>query len=360
VPEIDPNELKAYSYLVFSKLEGAVTSAMVYLGHALGLYRALGAADGPVTTTELAASAGLHERWVREWAANQAAAKLIGWTDDGASGRYTMSAAAVAVLSDPDHPAFGMGMFARLPDTMAHMSLLLDSFRTGVGYDYDAHGPNGAAGIEESFAPWYRNFLVPVALPALDGVVDKLERGAVVADIGCGGGLAISLMAKRFPNSTFHGFDISKHALALAETKRAEMGLTNAWFHDVRVEPITASAPYDFITTFDCIHDMTHPTEMMATIRGALTSDGTWLLVDIKGRDTLAENLAKNPVAALMYGMSVMSCMSSGLSQPDGEGLGTLGLPASRAVAMATDAGFTQFRKVPIDHATNSFFEIRP
>lgn len=357
--QIDPNQLKAYSFLLFSKLDGAVTSAMVHLGHELGLYRCLATAATPMTSDELAREAGLHERWVREWAHNQVAAKLVAWADGDNGGRYWLSPEAAAVLADPNHPAFGMGMFARLPETMAHMRHLPDSFRSGIGYDYDSHGPNGAAGIEASFAPWYKNFLVPAALPALDGVVEKLEAGAVVADIGCGGGLAVALMAARFPNSTFHGFDISEHALARARARQDDLGLVNVSFLDPRHEPIPTAATYDLVTTFDCIHDMTHPHDMLVTIRRALKNDGTWLLVDIKGRETFAENVAKNPMAALMYGISVMSCMSSGMSEPGGEGLGTLGLPASKAEAMARDAGFGQFRKLPIDHSTNSFFEVK-
>ena len=115
---------------------------------------------------------------MREWAHNQAAAKLLSWSAD-ADGveRFSMTPEAVAVLSDPDHPAFGMGMFHRLPQTMQTLEPIAESFRTGIGLDYDAFGPEGAAGIERSFGPWYRNFLVPVALPALDGVVPRLEDG---------------------------------------------------------------------------------------------------------------------------------------------------------------------------------------
>src|SRR5262249_26535216 len=145
---------------------------------------------------------------------------------------------AVAVLADPASPAFGMGTFGRFPAFMDLLKGLPDSFRTGVGHDYDAQGPDGAGRVERSFEPWYRNFLVPLALPALDGVVDRLEQGATAADVGCGAGVAVSLMAKAFPASTFHGYDISQHALILAEERRAAEGLANARFHDVRKQPL--------------------------------------------------------------------------------------------------------------------------
>ncbi len=358
----DPDRLKAYSLLLFSKLEGAMTSAMVHLGDQLGLYRALAAAPtGGYTAPELADAAGLHERWVREWLHNQAAARLVQWEADGDGvERFSLAPEAVAVLANADHPAFGMGMFHRLPQTMGVLPRIAESFRTGLGLDYDAFGPEGAAGIERSFGPWYRNFLVPVALPALDGVVARLQAGARAIDIGCGAGLALLTMATAFPQSRFDGYDISEHALARAETARVARGIENAAFHDAHRELIPFDGTVDFVTTFDCIHDMTDPVGMMQTIRSAIAPDGVWLLVDIKGRDSFAENIEKNPMAPMMYGVSVVSCMSSALSEPGGAGLGTLGLPESLARTMTADAGFTRFRRLPIDHPVNVFYEVRP
>ena len=131
-------------------------------------------------------------------------------------------------------------------------------------------------------------------------------------------------------------------------------------FVDPRVEPISAGHQLGLVTTFDCIHDMTDPQGMMHVIRDAVADDGTWLLVDIKARDTFEENVAKNPMASLMYGISVLSCMSSALSEPDGAGLGTLGLSANKAREMAEQAGFTRFRKLDVEHSVNAFYEIRP
>jgi 2-polyprenyl-3-methyl-5-hydroxy-6-metoxy-1,4-benzoquinol methylase len=356
--DIDPDRLKLYSFQVFTKLEGAVTSGMIHLGDQLGLYRALKEAGEPITTAELAERTGLHERWVREWAYNQAAARLIEVDETGE--QFSLSPEAAAVLASPEHPAFGMGMFHRLPQTMATLTVMPESFRTGLGHDYDSHGPEGAVGIERSFEPWNRAFLLPTVLPALDGVVDKLAAGATVADVGCGAGSAVLLMARAYPESQFHGYDISRYALGRAEQKREEAGVTNAHFHDPRQEPLPSNHSVDLVTTFDCIHDMTDPQGMMHAIRQAITPDGTWLLVDIKAHDTFAENATKNPMASLMYGISVLSCMSSALSEPGGAGLGTLGLSMRKAEEMARQAGFTRFRKLDIDHSVNAFYEIRP
>jgi ubiquinone/menaquinone biosynthesis C-methylase UbiE len=199
-----------------------------------------------------------------------------------------------------------------------------------------------------------------MVIPALDGMKEKLSSGVRVADIGCGSGGAALLMGSTFPNSTIEGFDISRFALERAEERKAESGARNVSFFDPREHPIADDHSYDLICTFDCIHDMTQPTEMMKTIRQALKNDGTWLLVDIKAQETLELNVTKNPMASLLYGISVLSCMSSAMSEAGGEGLGTLGLSASRAESMARQAGFTRFKKLDVEHSVNAFYEVRP
>jgi 2-polyprenyl-3-methyl-5-hydroxy-6-metoxy-1,4-benzoquinol methylase len=363
---VDPDRVKLYSFNVFSQLSGAVTAGMIHLGDRLGLYSALATAGAPLTADELAARCGLDGRWVREWAYNQAAAKLIVADEPVDAGdvtggeRFSLSPEAVAVLASPDHEAFGMGMFHRFPQTMAALEAMPESFRTGLGHDYDSHGPEGAVGIERSFEPWNRHHLLSDVLPALDGIVESLTMGIDVADIGCGAGGAAMMIATAFPASTVAGYDISHHALDRAESRRAEAGIDNVRFVDPRDEPIPGDGRFGLVTTFDCIHDMTDPQGMINAIRAAVSDDGTWLLVDIKARDSFAENVAKNPMAPLMYGISVLSCMSSAMSTADGAGLGTLGLPASRARAMAEATGFTRFRQLDVDHAVNAFYEIRP
>jgi 2-polyprenyl-3-methyl-5-hydroxy-6-metoxy-1,4-benzoquinol methylase len=251
-------------------------------------------------------------------------------------------------------------MFHRLPQTMAALNKMPESFRTGIGHDYDSHGPEGAVGIERSFEPWTNANLIDTVIPAIDGIRDALANGVKVADIGCGAGSAILLMGKHFPKSSFVGYDISQYALDRAADKLNASGVKNVSFHDPRKQPLPTDNSVDFITTFDCIHDMTHPAEMMHAIRAALKPNGTWLLVDIKAHDTFALNAQKNPMAPLMYGISVLSCMSSAMSSPDGAGLGTLGLSAGNAESMAKSAGFSQFRRLDIDHSINAFYEIRP
>jgi len=359
--ELDPDALKMFSFGIFSKLEGAVTAGMIHLGDRLGLYEVMATSVDGDTSESLAAKAGLHERWVREWLHNQVAARIVTCADLSATPPvFHLSPEGVAVLATPNHPAYGMGMFHRLPQTMGALNAMPETFRTGVGHDYDSHGPEGAVGIERSFEPWNQNFLIPMVIPALEGIQEKLTVGARVADIGCGSGGAALLMGSTFPKSIIEGFDISKFALERAEERKVDAKISNVSFFDPRDKPIADDNSYDLICTFDCIHDMTHPTEMMKTIRKALKDDGTWLLVDIKAHDSLELNVSKNPMASLLYGISVLSCMSSAMSEDGGEGLGTLGLSAVRAEAMARDAGFTQFKKLDVDHSVNAFYEVRP
>lgn len=358
---IDPDALKMFSFAVFSKLEGAVTAGMIHLGDRLGLYQSMASRPEGDTSSSLASHLNLHERWVREWLHNQVAARIVSCKDISANDPiFFLTPEAICVLATPSHPAYGMGMFHRLPQTMNALNDMPESFRTGLGHDYDSHGPEGAVGIEKSFEPWNQNFLIPYVVPALSGVQEKLENGARVADIGCGAGGLSLLLGRTFPNSSFIGYDISQHALDRANDRLSSEGLNNVRFTDPRRESITDGEKFDLICTFDCIHDMTHPTEMMRTIRQSLKDDGTWLLVDIKAHDSLELNVTKNPMASLLYGVSVLSCMSSAMSSPDGEGLGTLGLSAAKAETMATDAGFSSFSLLPIDHSVNAFYEVRP
>jgi 2-polyprenyl-3-methyl-5-hydroxy-6-metoxy-1,4-benzoquinol methylase len=264
------------------------------------------------------------------------------------------------VLADERHPAFGCGLFSSLPDTIGVLERMPEAFRSGLGLDYDAFGPDGARGVERGFAPWYRALLVPLALPRIEGLVPALEAGAEVADVGCGGGVALIEMAKAFPRSRFHGFDISKHALERAEANRAEAGVGNVSFHDPRREPMANDGRYAFVTTFDCLHDMTDPADVMRRIRAGIGPDGVWLIADIKAKDGYEANVEQNPMAALMFGTSVLTCMSSALSEPGGLGLGTLGLHEGLARRMTREAGFERFESLDLGHPVNAFYVVRP
>ena len=252
---LDPDALKMMSFNVFSKLEGAVTAGMIHLGDTLGLYDELARRTEPVGVSDLASALGLHERWVREWASNQVAARIVSCSDIGdTSMPLYLTAEAKCVLATPAHPAFGMGMFHRLPQTMGALNEMPQSFTTGIGHDYDSHGPEGAVGIERSFEPWNQNFLVPTVIPALEGVKEALEKGTRVADIGCGAGGAAILLATTFPSSTVEGYDISQHALERARQRKAEAGVANVEFHDPREHGIADDGSYGLVCKIGRAH----------------------------------------------------------------------------------------------------------
>ena len=207
--------------------------------------------------------------------------------------------------------------------------------------------------------PWTRRELVPNIIPALDGVVGKLESGAVAADVGCGGGVALIAMAEAFPDSEFHGYDPSQHAIDRCHEKVEVLGLDNVRLFVAGGESLPRAPTYDFLITFDCIHDMTRPADVISSIHGAMKPEGTWLIKDIRSQPDFKENM-KNPLLAMFYGFSVSACMSSALSEPDGAGLGTLGFNPEVAERMTREAGFNRFRMHDFEDPSNLYYEVRP
>ena len=353
---IDPDKLRDMARTVFGAYGGAVTAAMIHLGDRLGLYRALADA-GEVSSEDLARRTGLSERWLREWLYQQGAAGILSHAGDE---RFSLSPEGAAVLADESHPAFGAGFFSHFPQTMAIAERLPEAFETGLGLPYDAFGAEGAVGIERGFAPWFRSLLVPVALPRIPGLVGRLTGGSEVADVGCGTGIAMIEMARAFPASSFHGYELSGHAIERGRANAAEAGAANVHFHHVDEEPLPSDERYAFVTTFDCLHDMTDPAATIAAVRSAIAPDGQWLIADIKCHASYEENVAENPMAAMMYGTSVLTCMSSALSHPGGAGLGTLGLHPGLLREMLGEAGFAGFEPIDFGHPINAFYLVTP
>lgn len=341
---------------VWSYKQGEVVSLMIHLGDRLGLYRAMDGA-GRMRAADLAARTGLHERWLLEWLRSQGAAGLLE-TDDGEVFELTPEAA--AVLAD-EHGSlfFAAGAFrggVAPPDVVDRLA---DAFRTGVGLTYDDLGPSAAHGVERMLAPWSRLALVPRVLPALDGLVPRLEAGARVADVGCGSGVALLAMAEAFPESRFEGYDPSQHAIQRARLNAADGGLSNVELHLAEARDLPAEPTFDFVLTLDCLHDMPRPVEAIQAIRRAIRDDGIWLIKEIRSGATWQAN-QRNPVLAMLYGTSVATCMSSALSEPGGAGLGTVGLPRQLAERWCREAGFGSFQVHDFDDPANLYYEVRP
>jgi SAM-dependent methyltransferase len=353
--ELNRDEVNAFSFNVWNYKQGEVVSLMIHLGDRLGLYKALDGA-GPVTAAELAAKTGLVERWLLEWLRGQTAAKLLRYH---APDRFELTPVGAAVLADENGSlAFAAGAFGE-PASPEVAGKLADAFKTGLGLSYQQLGSNAAHRTERMLGPWVRMALVPRILPALDGVQAKLTAGAIAADVGCGAGVALLEMAKAFPRSRFHGYDPSSHAIERARRNVSEHGLRNVELHVAGGESLPREPSFDLVITFDCIHDMTHPEDVIRAIRRSLAPDGTWLIKDIRSRPRFEENL-RNPMLAMFYGFSVSACMSSALSEPGGAGLGTLGFNPEVAQRMTAEAGFTRFVTHDFDDPANLYYEVRP
>lgn len=354
--EIDRDKLQQFLGQVSGSLSAGINCAVTAVGDQLGLFKALHEMRA-ATSAELAAHTGLSERWLREWLRHQACLRQLDY--DHETDRFHLSPEAVAVLVDDSHPSYMMGGFHSVVATFPSVGNLAQSFHTGIGRSYDDHGEGCACGIERMSAYSNRVALFDKVLPLLDGGTSHLERGIKVADVGCGGGVATIAMAERYPNSSFIGYDTSNHALERARAKLGTLDLPNIRFVNPIDEPMPTSPTFDLVTTFDVVHDTTHPAQLIGAIHGALADDGRWLCADIRSFPDFGDNLAKNPIAGLMYGFSLMVCMSASLSTPDGAGLGTLGFNEVVARGMTSAAGFTRFRRLDYDVPMNNYYEIR-
>lgn len=351
----DPKEVKAFSLEVWKYKQGEVVSLMIHLGDKLGLYRTLAGA-GPVTAAELAGRTELQERWLLEWLRGQAAAGLLVYHEGD---RFELTEAGALVLAnEEDSLAFSAGAFSA-PMGPEISERLADAFRTGIGLSYEDLGPNAAHRTERMLGPWVRQALVPQIIPALDGVEKRLTEGAVAADVGCGAGVALLAMAEAYPNSEFHGYDPSSHAIDRAQAKVESLGLKNVTLHVAGGEALPPDGRFDFILTFDCLHDMTQPARVIKAIRQSIRPDGTWLIKDIRSQPRYEDNLG-HPLLAMLYGFSVSACMSSALSEPGGAGLGTLGFNPEVAERMTHEGGFEHFTLHDFEDPTNLYYEVRP
>lgn len=355
--QIDPARVKETSAKVIGYLTGAVATAMMHLGDQLGFYRALHGA-GPITSAELAAKAGVDERWTREWLHSQVSAGLIQYAGDG---RFQLTDEQAAVLADEANGAFLIGGADVVMALIRQKERVQQSIVTGLGVPYDALGVEHAAAEIRFSEPWMRANFIPTILPEL-GLVPKLTAGAKVAEIDCRSGGTSLEMAKAFPKSEFHGYETSGLCHEKSKERLVSLGLRNITFHKAGFDALGTDPVFDFILTWDCVHDMPDPAAAMRTIRAALKPDGVWLLIDIKGMPTPEENY-QHPMGAgpILYSISVLDCLALSTCDHHGAGLGTLGLPEPVAKKMAREAGFTRFTVREFNSKPLSgFYEIRP
>lgn len=313
---VDADKLNNFLGRMVGDLGAIASGALVVLGDRLGLYKALADA-GPSSAAELAQRTGTRERYVREWLSAQAAAGYVSYDDE--AHRFHLSPEQAAVFADDDSPASMAGAFEVLASLWLDEPKVADAFKSGRGVGWHEHSKCLFRGTERFFRPGYNAHLVSAWLPALDGVVDKLQRGATVADVGCGHGSSTIVMAKAFPASTFVGFDY--HAPSIERAREAaELAGVAA---NTRFEVASAKdfgGRYDLVTFFDCLHDMGDPVGAATHVRERLAPDGSWMIVEPFAHDRLFDNL--NPVGRIYYSASTMVCTPASLAQEVGLGLG--------------------------------------
>jgi 2-polyprenyl-3-methyl-5-hydroxy-6-metoxy-1,4-benzoquinol methylase len=315
---IDEQRLEAFVGHVATELGAALNAALVTLGDELGLYKAM--ADGqPVSAADLAARTGTQERYVREWLNVQAASGFVVYDED--SEAYVLPPEHALVLADESSPFAMTGSFEAANAAVAVRERLAERFVNGDGVGWHEHHHGLWHGTERAFAASYRTSLVSEWLPALDGVVAKLEAGGRVADVGCGHGASTILMAEAYPASRFVGIDYHAGSIETARQRAAESGVADRVTFEVAGASELAGEGYDLVAFFDAFHDLGDPLGAARRAAGALAPDGTCMVVEPYAGDRVQDNL--NPIGRLYYGFSTLVCTPGSLSQPGRAALGT-------------------------------------
>jgi 2-polyprenyl-3-methyl-5-hydroxy-6-metoxy-1,4-benzoquinol methylase len=337
--EVDGDKLMQFVFRAVDEVGATLNAALVVMGDKLGLYRALAGA-GELTPAELAERTGTAERYVREWLNAQAAGGFVAYDAD--SSRYSLPPEQAVALTDSNSPAYLPGLFQTAIGSVIDSPSITERARSGEGFGWHEHVHDVHDGCERFFRPGYNAHLIAEWLPALDGVVDKLERGALVADVGCGHGASTILMAQAFPNSTFVGSDYHEGSIETARTRAEEAGVADRVSFQIAPAAAYSGSGYDLVTMFDCLHDMGDPVGAARHVRSTLKPDGTWMMVEPHAGDRVEDNF--NPVGRAFYGFSTLLCTPASLSQDVGLALGAqAGEARIREVVQA--AGFNNFRR---------------
>lgn len=336
---IDPAKLNALLTRAIEDLSAGYGGVMMSLGNRLGLYKAM-AGSGPLSAHGVASRAGCAERYVREWLNSQVAGGYLAY--HAISDTYELTPEQAFVLADENSPAFMPNAWATPASMWFDEDKAIEAFRTGSGIPWGNHDGRLFCGVAAFYRNAYRSSLVAEWLPALDGVVEKLTAGAVVADVGCGHGHSLALMADAFPASQFQGFDTHGVSLEVARKVAADAGVADrVTFAAARADSHPGTG-FDLICFFDCLHDMGDPLAAATHAARALAPDGTVMLVEPFANDRLEDNVS--PVARAYYAASTTICCAHSISEG-----GRLVLGAQAGEARLADvfrkAGFSHFRR---------------
>ncbi|MCB9768184.1 MAG: methyltransferase domain-containing protein [Candidatus Omnitrophica bacterium] len=351
--QVNEEKLNLFLDRVVSDLASSYVGIMVSLGSKLGLYQAMAGA-GPLTSSEIAQRAGCGERYVREWLNAQSAAGYLLYHPE--SETYELSPEQAMVLANSEGPVYFPPAW-EVPASMWHdEDQAIEAFRTGNGVPWGSHHERLYCGTAAFFRTAYKSQLVSNWIPAVEGLVEKLERGAKVADVGCGYGVSTRLMAEAFPNSTFFGYDSHEGSIAIARENAREEGLDTRATFEIATAKDYPNEGFDLICFFDCLHDMGDPIGAAKHAKECLAEDGTVMLIEPFARDRVEENL--NPVGTLYYSASSMLCCAHSLSEEVGMALGAQA-GEKRLADVFREAGFRTFRKAS-ETPFNLILEAKP
>jgi SAM-dependent methyltransferase len=350
---IDEAKLQAFMGKAVTDMGAVISAPLFLIGEKLGLYRAMAQA-GPLSSAEVAERAGLAERYVREWLRNQAAGGYVEY--DPQNDTYVLPDENALALADEDSPFYLLGAYDLIASLYADEEKIQQAFRSGEGMGWHEHDARLFRGTERFFRPGYRAHLVSEWIPALDGAEDKLQRGAKVADVGCGHGASTVLMAEAFPNSQFFGFDYHAPSIERANTVAREAGVQDRVTFEVASAKDYPGSGYDLVAVFDCLHDMGDPVGASAHVRETLAGDGAWMIVEPFAGDRVEDNL--NPVGRVFYGASTVICTPASLDQEVGLALGAQA-GETRLREVIEQGGFSSVRRAT-ETPFNLVLEARP
>ncbi len=315
--EFDQAKTEEFAGKVVGILNSASLAQMMSIGHQIGLFDKMSAMR-PSTSAEIANAAGLNERYVREWLGAMTTGGIV--EHDGGKGTYALPPEHAASLTRAAGPGNLAAMCQFMPLMAQVEDGIVESFRNGGGVPYSEF-PTFQRYMKEESAQVFDATLIEVTLPLVPGLVDRLNNGIDVADVGCGSGHAVNLMAKAFPKSRFVGYDFSEEGIEEGQAEAKSVGVSNARFEQKDVATLSGPPQFDLITAFDSIHDQAQPRRVLKGIYDALRPGGTFLCVDIAADSTHAGNV-EHPMGPMLYTISTMHCMTVSLAL-GGEGLGT-------------------------------------
>jgi SAM-dependent methyltransferase len=350
---IDNKKLEEFVKKSVEDMGSSISALMIMLGDRLGLYKTL-QQYGPLTSEELAKKTDTSERYIREWLASQAAAGYISYNTTNK--KFTLPPENAMVLADENSPVFIMGGYQIIRSLFKNEDKFAEIFKTGKGFRWGDHHHDLFEGTARYFKSGYLGNLVQSWIPSLEGIENKLKKGAKVADIGCGYGISTTIMAKSFPNSQFYGYDNHGPSIEAAKENAIKENVkSNTNFLVVSASNESIGNDYDLISFFDCLHDMGDPLGALKFAKQSLKSDGTCMIVEPLANDKLEDNL--NLMGKISYAVSSIVCVPNSLAD-NGPALGAQ-VGEQKIKDLVYEAGFSRFRRAT-QTPLNVVYEARP